>query len=393
MKKLVLLSFVVLHSLTVFCQKASPYKAYNYYYEKNFAKALEQIDLCLQDEKLATKANTWLYKANICFQLAYQEYSKRQENNSYSVLFPSSPEDAYDAFAQAKSLNKNVSASEMLAPDEGMPKLTSLLLIQGVDLLIAQNFEAGKRVLKKSIDSYEMQTPEFPLNGEPYYYYAYALEMLKLPADAVVYYEKSIADNSKEINAYLRLIESYKSDNKKDKVLEIIEKGKKALPDNVDMRIAEADYYNWIGDKQKSQSIIEGVSASSLTSTNSMVNVANMYIADSNYVEAEKLLQRAYRSSEPNFAIDYNLGVCYYYQSQSKFAEANAYSVKGNKEQAAKIKSESDQYLSQAEKYFEEALKLEANDESVLTILKSIYALKQSPKYDEIVKKLESLHK
>ena len=58
---------------------------------------------------------------------------------------------------------------------------------------------------------------------------------------------------------------------------------------------------------------------------------------------------------------------------------------------ASSVKKESDEYLDKAERYFEEALRMEPDDESVLNVLKSIYARKQSPKYDDILKRLESI--
>ena len=389
MRKIVLTTFAALLLLTAFCQKKpSLTKAYNLYYERNFVKAKEAIDLCANDEKLSEKANTWLYKANICYYLANEEYGKRQENENYKIVYPTTPEEAYDAFAKAKAINKNIAASDMLMPDTGLARMYPLLLIQGVDLLIAKDYEAGKRIIEKGIKSYEMQKPAYPLNGELYYYYAYSLEMLNRPQDAISAYEKAIRDNSKDVNVFLRLIENYKKENKQDKVLATIEKGRQAVPDNIDIKVAEVDYYFWIKDSKKGRELLKQLPANALTTPTSIVNVANIYIADSNYTEAERLLQQAYRSAGDNFAIAYNLGVCCYYISQNKFADANRYDVQGNKSAAAAVKKESDDYLDKSEKYFEEAMKIDPTDESVLNILKNIYARKQSPKYDEIVRKL-----
>ena len=388
MKRIFLSVCMSLLLITAFCQKPSLTKAYNLYYERNFTKAKAAIDLCTTDEKLSAKASTWLYKANIYYYLANEEYGKRQNDESYKIAEPTTPEEAYDAFVKAKSINKNAMATDMLAPDEGLPKMYTLLLIQGVDLLMDSKYDAGKRVLEKAIKSYEMQKPEYPLNGEIYYYYAYALEMLNRPKDAIAAYEKAITDNSKDANVFLRLIENYKKDNLKDKVLETIEKGKQTLPDNIDIKVAEVDYYYWVKDNRKGKELLQKLPAAALNTPTAIVNVANIYIADSNYTEAETMLQRAYRSYEPNFAVIYNLGVCCYYISQNKFAAANQYDVQGNKELAAAVKKESDDYLDKAENYFEKALEIEPSEESVLNILKNIYARKQSPKYDEIIKRI-----
>ena len=212
--------------------------------------------------------------------------------------------------------------------------------------------------------------------------------MLNRPQDAIAAYEKAINDNSKDANVFLRLIENYKKNNLKEKVFETIEKGKQTIPDNIDIKVAEIDYYYWIKDNSKGRALLQNLPASSLNTPTSIVNVANIYIADSNYTEAETLLKRAYHSYEPNFAVIYNLGVCCYYISQNKFATANQYDVQGKKELAASVKQESDNYLDKAETYFEKALEMEPSEESVLNILKNIYARKQSPKYDDIIKRI-----
>ena len=105
-------------ALLLNAQKASLNNAYNHFYEKDFVKAKEAIDLCTQNEKLAVKAQTWLYKGNIYFYLANQEYMAKQNDNHAVVQFPDAPVEAYDAFMKAKELNKNVEGFEMLSPDE-----------------------------------------------------------------------------------------------------------------------------------------------------------------------------------------------------------------------------------------------------------------------------------
>ena len=89
---LLLLSVTLLLS----AQKASLTNAYNHFYEKEYVKAKEAIDLCVQNEKLSAKAQTWLYKGNIYFYLANQEYMAKQNDNNAVIKFPDAPVEAYD---------------------------------------------------------------------------------------------------------------------------------------------------------------------------------------------------------------------------------------------------------------------------------------------------------
>ena len=353
-KRILLLPLLLVAVLICQAQKPSLNKAYNLFYERDFEKAKAAIDLCTADDKLSQKANTWLYAGNIAFYLGNQEYEKRQQEEGYKVKYPATPVEAYDAFQKAKSLNKFVEATDMLSPDEALPKLYPLLLIYGVDELLAQRYVQGNSILAKAVESYEMQTPpEYPLEGELYYYYAYSFEMLHNTKQAVQYYEKALADHSNNVNVYLRLIENSKENPERHR--QLIAEAKQKFPGNAELSVLEA----------------------------------NRHIADTNYVEAEKLLRTAYARESGNYVVIYNLAVCCYYISQNKFAEANQFAVAGNKEQSAIVKEESDRYLDDAERYFEKALQMDSKDLTVMNILKNIYAKKQSPKYDEIVKKIE----
>ena len=373
-------------------QKATLQKAYNLFSDKDFVKAKEIIDLCTQDEKLAQRAQTWLYKANIYFYLANQEYEAKREDMAYQPLFPDAAEQAFDAFVKAKELSKNVEAYNMLSPDEGMAKLYALLLVYGVDELIAGNYEAAKRILKKAITSYELiKPPQFPLHGELYYYYAYTLEMLGDIENAAMYYNKAIADGSTNVNVYLRLIESYKKEKNHAKTREILDAGKKALPGNPALYVAEIDYYYFIEDKATAHKLMENIPAAVFENADLLVNIANFYILDSDYAKAYDLLKKANQMTPNNFVIFYNLGVCAYYLSEENFQKANDLEVKGDKSNAMIYKTKSENYLLEAQNYFERVHQTEPQDINVMYTLRSIYARLQSPKYDEMEAKIKAL--
>ena len=124
-----------------------------------------------------------------------------------------------------------------------------------------------------------------------------------------------------------------------------------------------------------------------------LVNVSNFYIQDKNYIKADELLRMAYAINKDNYVILYNLGVCNYYLSEQKFKEYNDLEIKGDKINGAKAKKDSEYYLTQAQTFFEKIIAKDPNDLNVLSTLKSIYGRIQSPKYDEISKRIEELKK
>ena len=90
----------------------------------------------------------------------------------------------------------------------------------------------------------------------------------------------------------------------------------------------------------------------------------------------------------------YNLGVCTYSLSERLFDQYNKAAISDpNSAQAKDFKTQSDSYMDQSARYFEQARVLEPNDKSLLMTLRAIYARQQSPKYDEIDKLIQSLEK
>ena len=392
MKKIVLfiLTYFVF-GLVLFAQKASPSKAYNLFSVKEFVKAKEVIDICTQDEKFSQKAQTWLYKANIYYWLANQEIDLKRENTAYQIRFPGAAEGAYDAFIKARVLNKNVDAWEMLSPNNGIPKLYGLLYIYGYEELVSGNYETANRILEKAITSYEMITPpQFPLNGELYYYYAFALEMMNDIENAIIYYNKAIADNSDNVNVYERLIENYKKENNLTKIKEILDAGKKALPNNPTLYVAEIDYNLFINEDETAHQLMEKIPFSVFGNTDLLVKVANFYIVDNNYTKAYDLLKKANQMTPNNFVIFYNLGVCAYYLSEENFKAANELEVQGDKSAAMIHKTKSENFLLEAQTYFERVHETEPQDINIMYTLRQIYYRLQSPKYDEMDRKIKA---
>lgn len=390
---LTLLSLMLLTSLAI-AQKPSLTKAYNFFYDKEYDKAKTQIDLCTADEKLSTKAQTWLYKGNIEFLLANREYTEKQKNESHIIRYPDAPEQSFDAFKKALEINPKVEALDMLPANEALSQLYPYLLIQGVDQLIAKDYNGAKRALEKGISSYEMAQPQYPMNGDLYYYYAYVLEILGDSANMIANYKKAVADGSQNPYVFAKLLEDYKAHNNRTEALSTLQAAKAKNPDNISVKLLEIDYLYWNGDSTEATSLLNAINPSTLTNPDEMVNVANFYIKGKRYEEADRLLSRANAASPRNFVVLYNLGVCNYSLSESYFNKQNQLAIKqADPESVKAAKNEYERYLQKSVTYFEQARELQPDDINLLNALRAIYVRQQSPKADEIdslIKKLEN---
>lgn len=393
MKKHLLLIANVLILTSLFAQKPSLTKAYNCFYDKDYDKAKEQIDLCTADEKLAAKAQTWLYKGNIEMLLANREYSEKQKNESYLIRYPDAPVEAFDAFEKAIAINPKVEALDMMDANEALKQLYPYLLVRGVDQLIAKDFAGAKATLQKGIKSYEMGTPQYPMNGELYYYYAYALESLGETDEMIRYYGKALDDGSKNPYVFAKLIDYYKAANDRPNVEKTLALAKEKNSDDINVRLLEIDLAYWAGDSVKARTLVDQIDPYMLKNPDEMVNLANFYIKEKRYESAERLLSRANLQSPNNFVILYNLGVCCYNFSEYYFNRQNQLAIQqGAKEDIDVAKSLSDKYLADAANYFEQARQLQPQDLNLLSTLRAIYVRQQSPKADEIdaiIKQLE----
>lgn len=392
MKRLLLLFLLSGFALATLAQKPSLTKAYNFYYDKNYVKAKEAIDLCTQDEKLAGKAQTWLYKGNICYFLANEEYGAKQKDPQFQIVHPDAPVEAYDAFLKSKEINPNAEAMEMFSAKDALKQLYPLLLVRGVDQLIAKDYNGAKATLEKGIASYEMDKPQYPMNGDLYYYYAYTLEAMGDTKDLKTYYQKAIDDGSAVPYVYIRMMETYKSEDKPAMARKILEQAKSKIPGDVNVLMAEIDYLYWTGDSVKARNILRNVNSANFNSADEYVNLSNFYIKEKEYEQAVTLLEKANRLSFNNFVVLYNLGVCHYSLSEKLFNQYNQLAVsQSNNSTAQEYKRQSDAHLTESARYFEEARKLEPRDLNLLNTLKAIYARQQSPKYDEIDKLIHEL--
>ena len=394
MKKHLLLIANILILTSLFAQKPSLTKAYNNFYDKDFDKAKEQIDLCAADEKLSAKAQTWLYKGNIEFLLANREYSEKQKDEHYQIRYPNAPADAFDAFEKAIAINPKVEALDMMNAQDALKQLYPYLLVQGVDQLIANDYAGAKATLAKGIKSYEMDTPQYPMNGDLYYYYAFALENLGETEEMMRNYRKALDDGSTNPYVFAKLVEHYKSQNDRQNIEKTLATATAKNPNDMSVKLLEIDYAYWKGDSLKAASLLNGIDPQSLTSVDEMVNMANFYIKEKRYDDADRLLSRANRISPNNFVILYNLGVCSYSSSEYYFNRQNQLAIQqAAKEDIESAKSASERYLNDAAGYFEQARKLQPNDVNLLNTLRAIYVRQRSPKADEIDALIKQMEK
>ena len=223
-----------------------------------------------------------------------------------------------------------------------------------------------------------MDTPQYPMKGDLYYYYAYTLEMLGDTTDVIKNYSKALDDGSQNPYVFGKLLDYFKSKNDKYNAQKIIQSAKESLSNDLNSKMLEIDYAFWSGDSTNASLLLKQIEVYSLKTVDELVNVANFYIKEKNYEEADKLLKRAVSIEPNNFVVLYNLGVCNYSLSEKFFDIQNQLSIKDpNNPEINKSKKLSIDYLQNAAEYFEKANSLQSGDLNLLQTLRSIYVKQQ----------------
>lgn len=307
----ILMTSFILTTLLTWAQKPTLNKAWNFFYEKNFAKAKEMIDLCAKDDKLKNKASTFLYQGNICLFLSQAEMQKMQKNNTYKTPYSDAPNEAYLAFKKTLELNPKVSATGMLSASDGLSELSVFLLIRGSELIENQNYDTAFITLQRAEECFKMaDSTKNAYRGELYYYLGFSQEMLKNNEQAIHYYEIGLnyLPNTPEMS--IRLLELYKINQNYDKIktlLPILELKYKAVPyfyiTKIEILLKE--------DKEKAMTMLQNPPLEVLRDIQSLANISNIYILEEDYEQAEKYLKQALELEPYNFDVNYNMCVCY----------------------------------------------------------------------------------
>ena len=375
MKKI---TFVIIFwslSVLVFAQKPTLSKAWNLFYEKNYPKAKEIIDLCVQDEKLSTKASTYLYQGNINLYLSQAEMQKKQKDSNYQSPYADAPNEAFVAFKKAIALNPKVTATDMLTPQDGLSELSMFLLIRGSQQIEQHDYENALTTLERAAECFELSDSKNEYKSEMYYYLGFTQEMLKKNIKAILSYEKSLENHPKTPDVAIRLLELYKTEKRYDDVKKILPKLETLYP-NVPYFFTTKIEMEMRENKENALKMLENLPQEIYNDIQSLSLIANFYILEENYQRAEELLKRALMLAPDNFDVNYNMSVCYLNMSRIELMRVNELLLKSKdketQNQATAIKAQALEYFVLAKQYYENSLRIQSDNPELYKLIQVI---------------------
>lgn len=420
MKKLLITGLVVLSTSLVFSQKSKVTSAWNYLRdystskdESSLEKAKEAIELATLNDETKGMAKTWLYRGDVYLRIfehnlnkvknTVQGENENQKLNGAYAQIPSTKdlEEAANSYKKTLELDQDKTyKSETL---QNLSLCSMHLENRGVVTYNSKNYSAAKSAFYAA---YEISTALGKTDTINLSNSALAAERSEDTELAKSVYKKMIELKVGRGNSYVTLAELYKKENNEALFLETIKNGRAAYPADMNLMIADINYYLQKGEQAKALESLKQAVEKDTNNANLRLAIANVYdnlanpkdesgkeleVKPANYEEMIKLAEENYLKSieiDPNyFDALYNLGALYNNHGVYMGKKADAitdqakYKVEQEKVGAVFLK---------AVPHLEKAHQLQPEDRATMMALRQIYMrTDQTDKAKEISDKLK----
>lgn len=325
MKKAILITAGVTLTTLSWAQKQNIQTANDYLRDKDYDKAVEYINMAVNDPSTKDNAKAWFTRGNIY--MTMQNEPSKNANSPYREAATSFMKAAQldakyekDAVTQALMVSAyNYYNDAVGAFNKKNYDLSFQLAKSTVDI---HDMEGGKRFASKSFDT---------VSAGALMIESYSALYAKKYDEALILLQ-ALKNNpiEKNANVYLALIDVYKNLNKDAELVAAIEEGKAQFPDNVNLRNEELNYYIKAGKQDVLMKKLEDAVAKDPGNAELQFNLANGYnnmafpkdatgkelAKPSNFDElfgkAEANYQKALAIDGANGGYNYNMGVLYY---------------------------------------------------------------------------------
>jgi len=274
------------------------------------------------------------------------------------------------------------------SPKMGLFFLGDQYYNKGVDLFYNQKYEdalTNFEMTKKINNIFGIKDSNATFNA------ALCAVQLKDNKKAKQYFEELVRNNFKQGMVYTQLANIYREDGDTIKSDATIAKGRKAMPNDLNLIIGEINSFLGKGKVKEAQDLLN--LAVSKDPNNASLHFAIGANMDEfgNFEQAEKSYLKAIEIKSDYFDAHYNLGALYVNTAASIMEEANKLPIT----ETAKydeLKNKADKLLDNALPELEVAEKLNPKDRNTLITLKQLYARKSNSdkikEYDEKIRNL-----
>lgn len=373
MKKLSILMLAVLMSTLAGAQGLEVINAYNYLRAGELDNAKSSIDKASRDDKTGVEAKTWYYRGNIYLQIA-------ADQQKWAHLSENPLAEAIEAYTKAREYDVKRKYTEEI--NQNSAQTLALLFNKGVKDYQEQNF-------KNAISTFSTIMKYNPTDTLALFNMSLSAEKAKDTAVAKESFSKLVEMKYPEAEVYRSLAGIHKAQRDTNQALKVIELGRVAFPENVNLIIDELNIY--LARKKTGEVIGKLELACEKDPTNKTLFFALGTAQDKlkEYAKAEAAYKRAIEIDSKYFDAYYNLGAMWYNWGVETFNKTVNLPASKQKEYDEGKRSYELQFKA-ALPYLEQALVIDPKDRSTMISLKEIYTrTNDMQKAGEMKKKLE----
>jgi Flp pilus assembly protein TadD len=362
--------------------------------------ALASIDAIFAADDAKADPEAWITKGQIFNEIAKSEMNKKvleeQLGNKMELNTPNAGMIALEAFEKAISMavKKSQTADALSGVRENEDFLNNI----GITYFQVNDYNNAFKNFNAAIKGHDMlkagkqtsRLDDVTIKNDHFFYTAAAGYLGDYKTEANVLFEKLSAADYPQALVYEALFTAT-AEKDEAKAMEILEKGRKLLPDDNSLLFAEINHYLKVGklniltDKLKAAIAKEPNNISVYTTLGNVYDQlnqkergeGNMAKADEYFGLAYDYYKQALEKDPKSFDAVYSQGALYYNKAASMTSKLNElgndYSSAGTKKYNA-IKAEMDGYFKEALPYFLKAEGLNPKDLNTMIALKEIYA-------------------
>jgi Flp pilus assembly protein TadD len=394
MKKILFVLVLVFSITLTFGQKNVRQTASNLLKDGKLDKALETINVCLQDATMTQDAKAWFIKGNIYLEIA------NSKDEKYKSLDPD---------PLAKALDSYKKAIEFDPKKEYYEDIFAKLNWQRNNYFNAAVDAYNKKSYKDAMIGFDNASSALSLanvaDTVSLFYAAACANLAGEKGKQKQYYIDLLKGGAKSIVIYASLADIYRLEKDSANALKVIRAGQKIYPNNLQMTLSESNVYIFFNNVPKALSTL--TLAAQKDSTNYLVfnaigiNYQKIYedtlkpkeLRNESYKKSEAAYLKAVSLKPDFYDVQLNLASLYFNSAVPIVLKANSLPIDA-KVEYDKLIEEANSYYKLALPHLVKADELQPNDLNTLNSLRQIYtSLGDDANKKVIMGKIQELRK
>ena len=375
---------IISSSISTYAQKNNVQNAYRAFEKKNLEEAIEYIELAAANSKTANDVKMHNYRGKIYYEI----HSNENYNSLDSMAIMKCTESWIAVFQHPK-------AKKWFDDDELSGNITKAgvgLFNSGINLYNSKNYSSSKKMFNKIFDLFLLDEKNnlerSNVTKESIWlnlFFVSSAEGNK--SKSKEYLQKLIDINYQDPQIYSFMANILIEENDSKGALEIIKYGRDFFESDVNLIIAELNYYLAQSDFSNAEKLLKLAVEEDPNNHNLFFALGSSYDELNDFEKAENAYLEAIDIKPDFYDALYNLGVMYYNKGGDMLKDAN--NIKDFKKYDI-AKNKANDMMLQGLPFVEKCHKIDPNDKNILLVLKELYYRNgNDSKYNEITKKLK----